>query len=69
MESSTGSASEMDTDRFDTGMGLTLSGTSAELASSAHVAIRWTPVQCSARRSSRDFIASTVWEPGAACAT
>jgi hypothetical protein len=32
----------MDTVYFDTGMGLTPSGTRAELASSAHVAIHWT---------------------------
>jgi hypothetical protein len=57
----------MDTDCFDTGMGLTLSDTSAELASLAHAAIRWTPVRCSARRSSRVFfIASIAWGLGAA---
>jgi hypothetical protein len=49
----------MDTDYFDTGMGHTPSGTRAELASSAHAAIRWTPMRCSARRSSVFFIAST----------
>jgi hypothetical protein len=50
----------MDTDCFDTGMGLTPSGTRAELASSAHAAISWTPMRCSAQRSSSVFfIAST----------
>jgi hypothetical protein len=59
----------MDTDYFDTGMGLTPSGTRVELASSAHAAIRWTPMRCSAWRSSSVFfIISTAWEPGAACA-
>jgi hypothetical protein len=65
-ESSTGSASEMDVDSSDTGMGLTPSDTSVVLASLAHAAMRWTPAQCSARRPSSVF--STAWGPGAACA-
>jgi hypothetical protein len=42
-KSNIGSASEMDAGCSDTGMGLTPSGTSAELASPAQAAIRWTP--------------------------
>jgi hypothetical protein len=43
VEYSTRSASEMDVGSSNTGMGLTPSGTSAVLASSAHAAMRWTP--------------------------
>jgi hypothetical protein len=58
----------MDTDYFDTRMGLTPSGTRAELASSTHAAIRWTLMRCSTRRSSSVFfIISAAWEPRAAC--
>jgi hypothetical protein len=48
VESSTGSASEMDVGGSDTGMGLTPSGTNVVLASPAHAAMRWTPTRCSA---------------------
>ena len=52
----------MDVGCSDTGMGLTPSGTSAELASPAQATIRWTPARCSAQRSSIVFlIASTAW--------
>jgi hypothetical protein len=60
VESSTKSASEMDAGCSDTGIWLTPSGTSAELASPAQAVICWTPARCSARRSSSVFlIAST----------
>jgi hypothetical protein len=42
VESSTGSASEIDVGSSDTGMGLIPSSTSAVLASPAHAAMRWT---------------------------
>jgi hypothetical protein len=48
VESSTGSTSEIDVGSSDTGMGLIPSGTSVVLALPTHVAIRWTPVRCSA---------------------
>jgi hypothetical protein len=47
-ESSTGSASEIDVDSSDTGMGLIPSGTSVVLASPAHAAMCWTSACCSA---------------------
>jgi hypothetical protein len=47
VESSTGSASEMDVGSSDTRMGLNPSGTSVVLASPAHAAMRWTPTSCS----------------------
>ena len=43
VESSTGSASEMDVGSSDTEMGLIPSSTRAVLASLAHAAMRWTP--------------------------
>jgi hypothetical protein len=50
----------MDAGYSNTRMGLTPSGTSAELTSPAQTAIRWTPARCSAQRSSSVFlIAST----------
>jgi hypothetical protein len=59
VESITGSASEIDVGSSDTGMGLIPSGTSAVLASPAHAAMRWTPVRCSAWRSSRAFLVAS----------
>jgi hypothetical protein len=59
----------MDARGPDTGMGLTHSGTSAVLASPAQAAMHWTPVRCSAWRSSSVFFsAATAWGPRAACA-
>jgi hypothetical protein len=58
MESSTGSASEVDAEGPYTEMGLTPSGTSAVLASPAQAAMRWTPACCSAWRSSSVFFSA-----------
>jgi hypothetical protein len=64
VESSTGSASEMDAGRTSVGMGLTPNGTNAVLASPAQAVMRWAPARCSARRSSSVFlITSTAWGP------
>jgi hypothetical protein len=68
-ESSTGRASEIDAGSSDTGMGLIPSGTSAVLASPAHLAMCWTPARCSGWRSSRAFlVVSTARGPSVAYA-